>query len=628
MSLVQSLLLILHCFFLEFCISTDTITSTQFIKDPETIVSNGSAFKLGFFAPPNTTNRYVGILYNIPITTPIWIANKDMHLNDSNGTITISEDGNLVVLDGQNQIIWSSNVSSTAKSSIAQLLDTGNLVLRDTLTGQILWESFENPLDSFLQRMELSDGKNRLTSWKSNTDPSAGTFSAGIDASNIPQVIVWNNSKPYWRSGPWNGQTFIGIPNMDSIYLNGFSLVDNREGSAYLTFVYGNESIITYFRLNSEGRLVQNYWFDGKEDWEVTWAVPEDECDVYGKCGPFGSCRWEGEPICTCLKGFEPKNFEEWNRKIFTNGCARRVPLQCERNSTIKEGKGDGFLKLSTVKVPDFGQWSSADDNCGSACLSNCSCLAYSYYSGIGCMHWHSSLIDIQRFSGSGGVDLHIRVAYSELGTKQESEVLFKRGEFYQDYSNESMPRQVKLEELPLFTFSNLAIVTENFHSTKKLGQGGFGPVYKGKLADGQEIAVKRLSQSSGQGFEEFMNEVVVISKLQHRNLVRLLGCCVEREEKMLVYEYMPNRSLDALLFDKLNQELLDWAKRVNIIEGIGRGLLYLHRDSRLKIIHRDLKPSNILLDKELNPKISDFGMARIFGGNQDQANTKRVVGT
>ncbi|KAF8411257.1 hypothetical protein HHK36_003804 [Tetracentron sinense] len=182
--------------------------------------------------------------------------------------------------------------------------------------------------------------------------------------------------------------------------------------------------------------------------------------------------------------------------------------------------------------------------------------------------------------------------------------------------------------EIPLFNFENMVIATNNFHVANKLGQGGFGPVYKGKLLDGREIAVKRLSRSSGQGIVEFKNEVAVISKLQHRNLVRLLGCCTEGGEKMLIYEYMPNKSLDAFLFDPTKQELLDWRKRFHIVEGIGRGILYLHRDSRLKIIHRDLKASNILLDKELNPKISDFGMARIFGGDQDQANTRRVVGT
>ncbi|KAF7840693.1 cysteine-rich receptor-like protein kinase 10 [Senna tora] len=178
------------------------------------------------------------------------------------------------------------------------------------------------------------------------------------------------------------------------------------------------------------------------------------------------------------------------------------------------------------------------------------------------------------------------------------------------------------------FNFSTIEAATNKFSLDNKLGEGGFGEVYKGILSSGQEIAVKRLSQSSGQGSEEFKNEVVVVAKLQHRHLVRLLGFCLEGEEKILVYEYVPNKSLDYILFDPERQRELDWTRRYKIIAGVARGIQYLHEDSRLRIIHRDLKASNVLLDGDMNPKISDFGMARIFGVDQTRGNTSHIVGT
>ncbi|KAK9084904.1 hypothetical protein Sjap_025315 [Stephania japonica] len=187
---------------------------------------------------------------------------------------------------------------------------------------------------------------------------------------------------------------------------------------------------------------------------------------------------------------------------------------------------------------------------------------------------------------------------------------------------------EVNNQELPLIDLAIIRLATENFSNSHKLGQGGFGTVYKGVLPDGKEIAAKRLSKRSWQGLEEFKNEVILIAQLQHRNLVRLIGCGIEEDEKLLIYEFMPNRSLDWFLFDETRCRMLTWGIRFNIILGIARGLLYLHEDSRLKIIHRDLKPNNVLLDDEMNAKISDFGMARIFGENQNQANTRRVVGT
>ncbi|KAJ0500890.1 putative protein kinase RLK-Pelle-DLSV family [Helianthus annuus] len=173
--------------------------------------------------------------------------------------------------------------------------------------------------------------------------------------------------------------------------------------------------------------------------------------------------------------------------------------------------------------------------------------------------------------------------------------------EFEHDLENTSGGEDL---ELPFFGLSTLLKATNNFSMDNKLGEGGFGPVYKGVLEDGKEIAVKRLAKTSSQGLHEFKNEVISISKLQHRNLVKLLGYYIEGAEKMLIYEYMPNKGLDSYIFDRTQSELLDWPARYHIINGIARGLLYLHQDSRLRIIHRDLKVSNILLDKDMNPKI------------------------
>ncbi|KAK6124043.1 hypothetical protein DH2020_042212 [Rehmannia glutinosa] len=186
----------------------------------------------------------------------------------------------------------------------------------------------------------------------------------------------------------------------------------------------------------------------------------------------------------------------------------------------------------------------------------------------------------------------------------------------------------IRTTESLKYALSTIRDATNDFSNDNKLGQGGFGAVYKGKLPNGEEIAVKRLSKDSGQGDLEFKNEVLLLAKLQHRNLVRLLGFCLEAMEKLLVYEFVQNASLDLFIFDPTKRTYLDWKRRYKIIGGIARGILYLHEDSQLRIIHRDLKPSNVLLDGSMNPKIADFGMARLFGQDETQDYTSRIVGT
>ncbi|KAL2561822.1 hypothetical protein GLYMA_20G137200v4 [Glycine max] len=203
-----------------------------------------------------------------------------------------------------------------------------------------------------------------------------------------------------------------------------------------------------------------------------------------------------------------------------------------------------------------------------------------------------------------------------------------KRREKFKTQQEEEYDDEIDISKSLQFNFNTIRDATNDFCDSNKLGKGGFGIVYRGRLSNGQEIAVKRLSTNSRQGDIEFKNEVLLVAKLQHRNLVRLLGFCLERREKLLVYEFVPNKSLDYFIFDQAKRPQLDWEKRYKIIEGVARGILYLHQDSRLRIIHRDLKASNILLDEEMNPKISDFGLAKLFGVNQTHGDTNRIVGT
>ncbi|KAM2481618.1 hypothetical protein PS1_005106 [Malus domestica] len=187
---------------------------------------------------------------------------------------------------------------------------------------------------------------------------------------------------------------------------------------------------------------------------------------------------------------------------------------------------------------------------------------------------------------------------------------------------------EVSLVESLQYDFETIKSATDDFSDANKLGRGGFGAVYKGRLLNGQLIAVKRLDNNSEQGDREFKNEVELLAQLQHRNLVRLLGFCLKADERLLVYEYVANASLDHFIFDPENHVRLDWEARYKIIRGIARGILYLHENSRVRIIHRDLKASNILLDEDMNPKIADFGMARLFVIDQTQGDTKTIVGT
>ncbi|PON85825.1 S-receptor-like serine/threonine-protein kinase [Trema orientale] len=685
-ALVFSVVLLFYSFLSCYCDAIYNITSSQALSQLQTLVSPNQIFELGFFSPNNSANQYVGIWYkNDSPLKVVWVANREnpVTVKDSSPSLTIGSNGNLDLLDGNRNSVWSSKVSvRSSNSSVAILSEDGNLVLKDGISGQELWHSFQHPGDTFLPGavfgFNVKTGERfEMTSWKSDTDPSLGNFTAEISQQRPPEIFIRvDGSKPHWRSGPWAKSKFTGIPDMNTRYQSPFSLEESAlTGLTQLNFNWDyNSSDVGNVLLTSGGVLKAVGKAKGG-DWFTDWEAPVNQCDVYGVCGPFGVCKDSESPICNCLKGFEPKSVAEWSKGNWTGGCVRRNQLLCDKNTTglaSQRGKQDGFWKIGNVKPPDFYEYVNPveldhvdRDSCQNWCLNNCSCIAYSYVEGIGCLAWFKSLIDIQGFTHNGE-DLFLRLAHAELvGGQKVKKIIIslvtisivgtiviaviclcrwrakRKGNTKETTEHtEMMPssdssrdtlqfsKQHDTSEIPIFDFTTILDVTNHFSPANKLGQGGFGSVYKGKLQDGKEIAVKRLSSSSGQGIEEFKNEMILISKLQHRNLVRLLGYCIEKEEKLLVYEFMPNKSLDNFIFDPRGRAQLNWVTRLNIIHGVARGLVYLHRDSFLRVIHRDLKVSNILLDEKMNPKISDFGLARIFQGTVDLVNTQRVVGT
>ncbi|XP_027169255.1 receptor-like serine/threonine-protein kinase SD1-6 [Coffea eugenioides] len=482
--------------------------------------------------------------------------------------LTMNADGRLVVYDTSHSpvIVVNSEQPIMISNTTAILLDNGNLVLRAP-GGNTVWQSFDHPSNKWLQGMKLGilqSGTRFLTSSPSYNQPSS---TLGVDLNNTREITITQDGVVYWRSGTWDGQKLSFLDISDSFGFN---------------FYYVSTPNETYFTWNSSTD-------------PFALLIFSESGNITVSSGDFTNA----QVLAVC--------------DVITYRTTKDQPKGCTNSC----GVGDGFKEI----MGDLVAWDevSYNDNalrfCKLRCRRNCSCYAYS-----------NTAYD------QDGVAMGCKMAIRRHGKliSSNKQTIFARESFVLEKGLEKFQQlhEKRDDESSVFEFTSIEMATNNFSDENKLGQGGFGPVYKGKLSTGQEIAVKRLKIMSGHGIEQFKNEVTVISKLQHRNLVKLLGYCIHGEDRILVYEYLPNGSLDSFIFDTTKRAVLDWRRRSSIIEGIAQGLLYLHKYSRLKIIHRDLKTSNVLLDNDLNPKISDFGTARIFGDDESRANTLRVVGT
>ncbi|XP_015082809.1 G-type lectin S-receptor-like serine/threonine-protein kinase At2g19130 [Solanum pennellii] len=611
--------------------AADTISANQSLSGDQTIISSNGKFKLGFFKPGSSPNYYIGMWYDkVSEKTAVWVANREKPVLDKNSAELKILDGNLVLVDESQTPIWSTNISSSNSSSVVAVLqDDGNLILTDgSNSTPPLWQSFNNPTNTWLPGSKLSYNKvtrtkQLLTSWKSADDPAPGLYSLELDPNEKQYIIKFNRSVEYWNTGPWNNRIFRDVPEMRTNYIYNFSYEDNQNES-YFTYSLYDDSIISRFIMDGSGQIKQLTWLDNTNQWNLFWSQPRQQCEVYAFCGPFATCQ-ESLPFCNCLDGFKHSSETDRNQNDFSGGCERQTKSQCGNGTEER----DDFWMHPQMKVPENAQNISAgsDEECRSTCLNNCSCTAYAY--GSSCSIWNGELLNMQQLpqNDGRGESIYVRVAASDIPKSKSKKgipigvsvgsaaavlillmilfVVFRRRRRHIGSG------KIVEGSLVAFDYKDLQHATKNF--SEKLGGGGFGSVFKGKLSDSSVIAVKRLDSIS-QGEKQFRSEVSTIGTIQHVNLVRLRGFCSEGNKKLLVYDYMENGSLDSHIFTEKQSDVMDWKTRYQVALGTARGLTYLHEKCRDCIIHCDIKPENILLDAQLCPKVADFGLAKLVG--------------
>lgn len=406
-------------FFSEFSNAVDTLKSDQTLTDNgQTLVSAGGSFEFGFFSPWNSNSRYVGIWFkNVPQQTVVWVANRNNPLPDSSGFLQLNTSGTILIFGNQSSFpVWSSDSALASNNPELQLLDTGNLVVRDSRKGNYLWQSFDHPCDTLIPGMKLgsdlvNDRSWELTSWKSVQDPSTGAFTYKLIPHGLPETVLYGGSEVRYRSGPWDGVRFGGVAPLrpNSVFTPIFIF---NSSFVYVSFVNVESSTISRFVVNQTGWLEHMMWNQRRGEWVSISVLQSDKCDVYNRCGPNGVCDVDRNSLCKCPTGFVPKVPADWNDLDPSAGCVRRTPLNCSASA--------GFRKFSGIKLPDSSQIIVNNTalpliECEKACLRNCSCKAYAKTKVSGCVAWFGDLLDVREY-GEGGQDLYIKMASSDIG--------------------------------------------------------------------------------------------------------------------------------------------------------------------------------------------------------------------
>lgn len=399
------------------CNGSDTISAGQSLFPNQTIISKEGNLELGFFSPPNSSNYYyIGIRYkNIPVQTMVWVANRNHPIHSSfyNRSRLQMNNGSLNLIVNSEIILMLARSSSATE---AVILETGNFILRNDSC--ILWQSFDNPTDTWLPGGMVGFGSRwstdigaKLVSWKNMNDPATGDYSIGMEANGGSELFIKNNgSKKLWRSGILEGGKFASFPSVSEFYK--FSFVTS-EDSVYLTYNVYNESTLVRIVLDHLGFMKHLVWSEVKQTWMTLVVQPSDSCKIYARCGPNSVCSVDSSPVCQCLDGFVPLIERDWDVFDFSGGCRRIRPLQCDEENTR-------FMEVGSIRLPAYAETLeiTRDGVCELVCRVNCSCTAFAYSNGGECLLFTGELLDLGSLPENAGGTLYVRTERPRKGNR------------------------------------------------------------------------------------------------------------------------------------------------------------------------------------------------------------------
>ncbi|KAJ6968723.1 receptor protein kinase ZmPK1 isoform X2 [Populus alba x Populus x berolinensis] len=573
--------------------------------DSDILISPDKIFSCGFYGMGQNAYWFSIWFTNSKDRTVVWMANRDRPANGRGSRVSLRRDGAMVLTDVDESIIWETNTTSTDVGR-AELLDTGNLVLKDP-GGKILWQSFDFPTDTLLPN-QLFTKRTKLVARLHSGSYASGYFSFFFDNDNVLRLIYDGPdiSSIYWPNPDFdvfgNGRT-----NYNSSRTAVFDEMGHFISSDHLQFSAPDTGLLRIKRrltMDHDGNL-RLYSLNNETGlWVISWQALSQLCNVHGICGINSICVNTPDPKCSCPPGYEITEPGNWNK-----GCKPMF------NSTLSQSQQVKFVLLPHVDYWGFDLNFSASttfDSCMKLCLGDYRCKAFSYrLDGLGrCLTKGVLFNGYQSPSFPGNIYLRLPVSWWFLFRKRGSPNLAEDG------------YHLVLSPFRRFTYTELKKATNNFK--EELGRGGSGAVYKGILTDERVVAVKRL-ENMYQGEDVFWAEVSTIGKMNHMNLVRMWGFCSEGKHRLLVYEYMEYQSLDKHLF---SPTFLEWKDRFKAALGIAKGLAYLHHECLEWVMHCDVKPGNILLDSEFEPKIADFGLAKLSQRGDNSSDFSQIRGT